>query len=290
MYLFFSIIFLVELILQVILLVKVKKNGLKKDWHNFLGINIGLLVSDIIVYNFLSAKTIGFSSAFSVLLVCGFALIVNVLLLIVGFLMKRKIKKEKKKYLLSGFLVFILNLVIMISTPLLISKITLNKGVNYVIDYLNKKYGEANYEIKNVYEGYEDVGIIDSYLSSYYFEVKSDYAENTFIITVDDKFNYISEDYFIPVYFSEKFGFDYNLKYNEYSKYIDYNFDEFNEHILNNLENKSFEVRDLYTNFVNSWNNVDGTEYSENYYIISENYGSVPNFDELINLIRNSMK
>ena len=280
MNLLFLIISIVEIIIELGLLIKVKKNGLKKDWHNFLGINIAVLISDIIIYQLLANTAIGLGSAIGALFVCGFTLIINILLLLIGFLMKRKIKKDKKNYFLTGILVFIFNIVIMVSVPLLVSKITINKGKNYVTDYLNKKYGNANYEVVNVYKNYENYGMWDKYLSSYYYEIKSDYMDKTFIVQIDESLEYITSDFFLPVYYSLKFNLKYNLEYDDWSSDINYNFDEFNEYVKNNSENKNIEVEYLYKDFVDSWNNIDGVKYNENY--LNENFGEIPEFNELI--------
>ena len=280
MNLLFLIISIVEIIIELGLLIKVKKNGLKKDWHNFLGINIAVLISDIIIYQLLANAAIGLGSAIGALFVCGFTLIINILLLLIGFLMKRKIKKDKKNYFLTGILVFIFNIVIMVSVPLLVSKITINKGRNYVTDYLNKKYGNANYEVENVYKNYENYGMWDKYLSSYYYEIKSDYMDETFIVQIDESLEYITSDFFLPVYYSLKFNLKYNLEYDDWSSDINYNFDEFNEYVKNNSENKNIEVEYLYKDFVDSWNNIDGVKYNENY--LNENFGEIPEFNELI--------
>jgi hypothetical protein len=280
MNLLFLIISIVEIIIELGLLIKVKKNGLKKDWHNFLGISIAVLISDIIIYQLLANTAIGLGSAIGALFVCGFTLIINILLLLIGFLMKRKIKKDKKNYFLTGILVFIFNIVIMVSVPLLVSKITINNGKNYVTDYLNKKYGNANYEVVNVYKNYENYGMWDKYLSSYYYEIKSDYMDETFIVQIDESLEYITSDFFLPVYYSLKFNLKYNLEYDDWSSDINYNFDEFNEYVKNNSENKNIEVEYLYKDFVDSWNNIDGVKYNENY--LNENFGEIPEFNELI--------
>lgn len=280
MNLLFLIISILEIIIELGLLIKVKKNGLKKDWHNFLGINIAVLISDIIIYQLLANTAIGLGSAIGALFVCGFTLIINILLLLIGFLMKRKIKKDKKNYFLTGILVFIFNIVIMVSVPLLVSKITINKGKNYVTDYLNKKYGNANYEVVNVYKNYENYGMWDKYLSSYYYEIKSDYMDETFIVQIDESLEYITSDFFLPVYYSLKLNLKYNLEYDDWSSDINYNFDEFNGYVKNNSENKNIEVEYLYKDFVDSWNNIDGVKYNENY--LNENFGKIPEFNELI--------
>ena len=170
----------------------------------------------------------------------------------------------------------------MVSVPLLVSKITINKGKNYVTDYLNKKYGNANYEVVNVYKNYENYGMWDKYLSSYYYEIKSDYMDETFIVQIDESLEYITSDFFLPVYYSLKFNLKYNLEYDDWSSDINYNFDEFNEYVKNNSENKNIEVEYLYKDFVDSWNNIDGVKYNENY--LNENFGEIPEFNELIKL------
>ena len=55
----------------------------------------------------------------------------------------------------------------------------------------------------------------DKYLSGYYYEIKSDYMEDTFIVSIDDNFNYINADYFLPVYYSQKYNLNYSLRQNK---------------------------------------------------------------------------
>ena len=52
-------------------------------------------------------------------------------------------------------------------------------------------------------------------------------------------------------------------------------------------ETKNLEIEDLYIDYVKSWNNIDGAEYNSNYFIVSNNYGKIPSFDELIGLLIN---
>jgi hypothetical protein len=91
---------------------------------------------------------------------------------------------------------------------------------------------------------------------------------------------YITSDFFLPVYYSLKFNLKYDLEYDDWSSDINYNFDEFNEYVKNNSENKNIEVEYLYKDFVDSWNNIDGVKYNENY--LNENFGEIPEFNELI--------
>lgn len=282
MYLLFLVISIVELVIQIFLLVNVRRKGLKKDWHNFLGTNIAVLISNFIIYGLFANSALGLSSALSSIIVCGFALISNLLLLIISFFIKPKIKKDKKHYFGMGIIILVLNLLIMITVPMIINRITIGKGKNYVIDYLNNKYGKANYEVLNVYEHYNDSGMWDKYLSNYYYELKCDYMEESFIIMVDNDFNYIESDFFLPVYYSEQLDLQYTLNYNDWDLGIEYNFDEFDEYVYNQLDDKNINVEYIYTDYVKSWNNIDGVEYN----VENAIYGEVPSIEEIIKKLK----
>ena len=64
------------------------------------------------------------------------------------------------------------------------------------------------------------------------------------------------------------------------------------EYIRNNIkvktkeiETENVEIEDIFTNYIHSWNNMDGVQYNLNYFIIPENYGRIPSMDELIDLL-----
>ena len=131
----------------------------------------------------------------------------------------------------------------------------------------------------------------DKYLSGYYYEIKSDYMKNTFIISVDDNFLYIDDDYFLPVYYSEKYNLPYKLSYDDWYTSVSYDFDGFDKYIINSIKDKysietdRFKVKELYKDYVQSWNNIDGVTYHPSYFIIPENYGKIPSINELDELL-----
>ena len=118
--------------------------------------------------------------------------------------------------------------------------------------------------------------------------------ENTFIIHISNESSYISSDYFLPVYYSEKYNLEYELyyEYDDRTKETHYNFDKLEEYIRNNIkvktkeiETENVEIEDIFANYIHSWNNMDGVQYNPNYFIISENYGRIPSMDELMDLL-----
>lgn len=164
------------------------------------------------------------------------------------------------------------------------------------MSYLEQKYGDGNYKVVKIRKQYSKTdGFFTGYdVSGYNYEIKSDYMENTFIIHISNESSYISSDYFLPVYYSEKYNLEYELyyEYDDRTKETHYNFDELEEYIRNNIkvktkeiETENVEIEDIFTNYIHSWNNMDGVQYNLNYFIIPENYGRIPSMDELIDLL-----
>ena len=168
------------------------------------------------------------------------------------------------------------------------SNITLKSGEKKVVNYLNNKYGNSNYKVVNVYKEYSNYGMWDKYLSGYYYEIKSDYMKDTFIVSIDDNFNYIDADYFLPVYYSQKNNLKYNLEYDDWYTSVNYDFSEFDNYInkiINEqylIETEKIDASGIYKDYVNSWNNIDGVKYNSNYYIVPVNNGRIPTIQELI--------
>lgn len=106
---------------------------------------------------------------------------------------------------------------------------------------MNNKYGNSNYKVVNVYKEYSNYGMWDKYLSGYYYEIKSDYMKDTFIVSIDDNFNYIDADYFLPVYYSQKNNLKYNLEYDDWYTSVNYDFSEFDNYI-NKIINEQYLI------------------------------------------------
>ena len=278
---------LIEITIQIILLIKLKKKN--TDWYLFLGINIGIILTNIIAYNFYEGNCIGLGNALTMICVCGFITIINIILLIIGLIIKHIIKNKTKESLAillkSGLPIIIINTIILFIIPMLISKIYLNKGEKYIKNYLENKYGKSNYEIVKIYKEYNSSGMWDNYLSGYFYEIKSDYMKNTFIINIDENISYINGDYFLPVYYSEKNNLKYKLEYNKWNTWVDYNFDELNNYIIEKTNIKNIKINPIMNNYLDRWDSINGPKYHENYYIISDKNGRIPSLEETINLL-----
>lgn len=291
---------LIEVIFQIKILSQFKKSYLSKDFREFFEINIIVFLSDILAYRICEYKAIGLSSAILCLFVCGFVFLLNLIVLISGLVIKSKIKSittlnnEKTKKIplsKSSISVLILNLLILLVVPILLQQTLLIKGKNNIVNYLEQKYGDGNYKIVKVMKEYNDYGMWDKYLAGYYYEVKTDYMKNTFIVSIDDKASHIEEDYFLPVYYSEKYNLQYKLSCIDWNNRIIYNFDEFKNYIINSIKDKynieidKNKIEEMYQSYVNFNDNYYGFNIKHNYHMFYTNYGKIPSIDEIESLL-----
>lgn len=270
--------YIIEVIIQICLIARFGKNNDIKDWVKFLGSIIAVFIFDIIAFYSFTTNSVGFESVLLTLFICGFILCFNFILLMVGLIIKNSNKylgdvnvqrTSKILFFKSVLITLICNLIILFIIPALIQRVVLGYGETHIINYLQQKYGNGNYEVVNVVKSY--AGTFNESLSSYRYEIKSDYIKDTFIIEIEDEFRYIMCDYFLPVYYSEK-----------YKLSTERGFEEFEEYIQNNTEVEKFSIRDIFMNYAR-FNN--GVEYNQNYFIVPENYGKIPSINEFINLI-----
>ena len=273
---------------------KEKKNI--KYWYIFLGVACASLISDGIAYSTYCENEMGLSYAISAMIICGLIAFLNIILLIIGLIIKRILKKIIDKYNNRLFYItcvttLIINLIIIFIVPICISILTLKKGEKYIINYLIKKYGDNNYEVVDTYIEYSDNGMWDKYLSGLYYEIKSDNMINTFIINTNKENSYVKNDYFLPVYYSEKNNLKYKLEYQEYNNSLEYNFDELKYYIKNiirdkyQIDDEKIKIEPLYKDYVKSWSSTGKIEYNKNYFIIPDNYGKIPSIEEYVNSI-----
>lgn len=286
----------IEVLVEIVLLIQFKRTSLKKYWYGFLGINIISILAPMVAPSIWESDKIfisdakGFGIEFVYAFICAINWIGNIILLVISLIINEKIsiknnKKEieieenKKKnvtfFIISSVIVLICNLYVLIVVPVKATNdrldIVKNNEVK-VIQYLNKKYGEANYEVINISRKYIDAGNggWNKEISGYYYEVKCDYMKDTFLIEMDDESIVVEEDYFIPVYYSEKYNLEYTLFYNN-----TYEFDEFNEYIRK-------LVKDKYSMELNS---VDVRMGYQNNKLIIPDYGRIPTIDEIVDLL-----
>lgn len=287
------IVCIIELIIQIILIIKLKKTKDCKYWNIFIGISIASFISTALAYQSLSNNATGLGDAVMCVIACGFSFISNLIISVIGLIIKKVIKINNnninKSSFFAGALVLILNIFIILILPLIVTNLTLKTGEKQVIKYLNNKYGNSNYKMINVYKEYSNYGMFDRSLSGYYYEMKSDYMNDTFIVSIDDDFNYIDKDYFLPVYYSQKNNLRYNLVYDDNHCRLDDDFTEFANYIKRIIDEQhsikidKINIEAIYKNYVNSWNNIDGVIYNSNYHIVPADNKKIPTIRELIN-------
>lgn len=291
----FLIFCIIQIIIQIISVIKLKKSKKSKYFNLFIGINIASFISTIYAFYVFRKNILGLSDAIYCLLVCGFSFITNIVLLIIGLIVKKITKDNKirinKNSFFIGIFILLLNIIIIFILPTIVNNISLKLDEKKVINYLNNKYGNSNYKVISIYKEYSHYGMWDKYLSGYYYKIKSDYMKDTFIIKVDN--NYIEADYFLPVYFSQKYNLNYNLEYHDWNNSLEYDFTDFNNYIKDLIKNKMLTLNKevdpsvIYNDYIHSYSNIDGVKYNSNYYIISADNGKIPTIEELIRSLIN---
>lgn len=294
----FLIFCIIQIIIQIISVIKLKKSKKSKYFNLFIGINIASFISTIYAFYVFRKNILGLSDAIYCLLVCGFSFITNIVLLIIGLIVKKITKDNKirinKNSFFIGIFILLLNIIIIFILPTIVNNISLKLDEKKVINYLNNKYGNSNYKVISIYKEYSHYGMWDKYLSGYYYKIKSDYMKDTFIIKVDN--NYIEADYFLPVYFSQKYNLNYNLEYHDWNNSLEYDFTDFNNYIKDLIKNKMLTLNKevdpsvIYNDYIHSYSNIDGVKYNSNYYIISSDNGKIPTIEELIRSLINYKK
>ena len=119
---------IIEIIIQIVSIVKLKKTNDSKYWNIFIGITIATFISDALAYSVFANNALGLSDAIACLFICGFSFICNIILLIVGLIVKRIIKSVNIKLNRNSFFMFIviivINSIILFLLPIITSNIT----------------------------------------------------------------------------------------------------------------------------------------------------------------------
>ncbi len=285
------------IIVQIYSIIVLKKAKDNNYWNLFVGITIAGFISVILAYISLSSAALGLGDGILCLLVMAIGFIANTIMLIIGLIAKRKIQddgiKLNKSFVLVSALAVGLYAIVLWVVPAVSHKIDTGKGEKVVLDYLDDKYGEGNYKVLNVYSEYTSNGITDKSVTGYYYEIKSSYMNNTFFVLVNDDDYKIRQDYFLPVYFSQKNNLSYELEYdNGFYKRLNENFENFDDYLIGIIEENHPQVvgeitrYDIYQIYGN-YSYVDGsgssavTGYSWNFNIIPSDFGKIPTIEEL---------
>lgn len=223
----FFLVCIIEIIIQIISIVKLKKMNDSKYWNIFIGITIASFISDALAYIvFASNDALDLGAALICMFICGFVYISNLILLLVGLIIKKNIKSKKininKSSIFIGSLVILLSVVLLTIIPTIYNKTSNNSMSNNVITYLNNKYGDNNFEIVNVENDYSYNGIVQKYHTGYEVTVSSPLLKKNFIIythgtnprIVNDVSERFIEDYYnekTNEYLSQKYDLEFNM-------------------------------------------------------------------------------
>lgn len=289
----FTFICIMQLTIQIISIVRLKKTEDSKYWNLFIGISVAFFFTFLVAYTIFQNTDLSLNIALICLLENTLFLIINIIMMIIGLIIKLKIKtkniKIDKTSLYTCILTIIMNTILIVILPIQMNNLTLTLGGRKIINYLNNKYGNNNYKVIKIDKEYAEYGIIERYISKYYYEIKSNNIKDKFIVSIDNNFKYIEDDYFLPVYYSQKYNLYYNLTYDELSNIVRYDFSKFNNYIKKEIEKQyaintdKIYVEGIYKDYVKSWSNINGIEYNPNYYIVSANNGKIPTIEELTN-------
>ena len=284
-------------IAELIIFGKFKKTRDLKYWYSFNGLVICGFVNAVLVYLFVtgSLSTINLGGGFIGLLAGGFSFVTSVIMSIVGSSFKKKNNIEKKinkRSIIICVVFTVISLVILLALPKVSHYKTRVEGEKIVLNYLNSKYGNGNFHVAKTYESY----IHDEFSTSfggYYYEIKSDYIDGAFFVERSGMCDGVSQDTFLPVYYSQKYNLKYTQEFDTWYDRTNYNFDELEKYMNTvaesqglQIEYKRINLNYLYDGYIHSCGGYVGlpseTKYNSNYSIVSDKLGKIPEFQDVL--------
>ena len=184
-----------------------KVNGESKYWNLFFGLNISSILSTLMNFIILASREdTDLGAAIAIMIISGLSIIINIILLIISLCNKRN-----HKFMLTSVVVGIVVLLISFLTFFLIPKTNENirqKLVqNKIISFLNKKYGDNDFEIVSIKKDYSYNGIVQKYFSGYDATISSSSIKDEFNLSTNSTNIYDFEheyDDFLDNYYNEK--------------------------------------------------------------------------------------
>lgn len=265
----FFVFCVISIILQINLIVKLKKTADYKYWHLFLSVNIISLLS-VIIADLVFMETLkGFNSTIFALFTCGSAFVTNLILYFIGKKISKSVKKvnlDLRSLSLSG-IILLLNIVIFIITPFLIN-VFINISIeNSVVKYLNNKYGNNDFEVFNIEKDYTSSGIIDSYHTGYVITVYSKPLNKSFEVRTGKNFT------------------DYKDYKDAFLDVFKDNYEKYRENLLEEINIKVEKLQNYLKRYSKiSLEKVKGFDLDSAFGKIPNNYGKVPTVKELCEL------
>lgn len=208
---FYICLFILQIILYILALKK-KQKIIWKHLFIFEGASYIFIILYYFLYNYLDI-----SNNWNILgvliigaLTIGAYLLWTIISIITRIIVKKKISADKQTSKLSYIYIFIIILFVILSIldmkKLVDERVRRKEFSSYVITYLNTRYGESNYKIKDIYN-WNDCGLacIDSgHPNAYEFTIQSDYMNEFFKVQIDIETKQIEEDCFLETYIEDK--------------------------------------------------------------------------------------
>lgn len=174
-------------ILQIVSIGKLKKSKDSKYWNMFVGTNAAIFISVAIAYlAFMEDDTLDLGGALVCMFFSALTIVVNVIMLIIGLVQKKKVKYYYFK--LNRLAVFVataivaLNVAIVLVIPFVASKTAKHSVSHAVEEYLSDKYGDHHFKILEIENDYSYNGIVQKYHTGYELTVSSDVTKEDFTI------------------------------------------------------------------------------------------------------------
>lgn len=280
--------FFLLFIIQNFLIIEGSTSNNSKYWSTFKSIFIGIMA--ILPFSYMY---MGYAINFSEKPDLGYALLtifISILAFIVffsqwiiGISFEKSAKKKfsdispstikSKSFNFKPFIItiilFVITIVISYSLSIFKETTTTNNIKTNTIQYLNKKYGNSNFDIINENDTYGYSGIVVKYLTGHSLLVKSNITNNIFEVKTN-KDGTTFTDNFIYCYYKN------NLESEEGKKKI--------ENLHDKIKNESSSFNNYLNNYVKVSIRIPSSFLTVSYIIdnvVPENYGKIPTIDEL---------
>lgn len=229
---FILIFYVILFVLQIILFVLAIKDKQKKIWDELFIIEGISLMSPPIYAKIFKAINVG--SSWSGLGVAIIGIIVAIpfgificISIIARIILRKKIIQTQEKSKLPWLILLIIILFIICTIPdikPLIDERTRRKEFsNYIMTYLNDRYGNGNYKIEKIYN-WNDCGLACLDMgrpNAYEFTIQSDNLDNNFTVKINIETKEIKEDTFLYDYYKKDYSVEVeNEIYNEMNNLI----------------------------------------------------------------------
>ncbi len=238
----FKEVMVIYILIQLVILIKDKKG---KYGYIINAIGLSIFIFHGVMQVTVIDQIVEGSLDFFLIMILG-SIIEFIILLVscICYKFRKSRVKNIKYFLVSVALFIIINYLTLFFVPSIIENIKHEKRVAIVKENLKNTNGNIDFEIVDwgFQKGYE--GIINTYVTGYFFEVKYKEIDKTFFVLMDEK-NIVERDFFLELYHSDKLEMEYISKKDEYTNGYDTDFDQLEKYLEKEIEEKyNFESRE----------------------------------------------